>query len=209
MNKMIKPLHVFCVNSALQISVLSLVNSLCSCVSDPPYNPLRHSHERRGFITTADPPDSLCYRSAPRPQQRARQRTLSAFARRTRSDPPRFLFFRHHQRFRRSADHVRSMLALRKRKFSLVPQPLRKRFGQQVRLHRSRRHRARRPRPRLRARPLQRAKAAGHTRIACEVNLDPPNPISDAFHASLNFSELGRASIYNGAKTVRYLLRDL
>jgi uncharacterized protein len=56
---------------------------------------------------------------------------------------------------------------------------------------------------------FQRAKSAGHTRIACEVNLDPSNPISDAFHASLNFSELGRASIYNGAKTVRYLLRDL
>jgi predicted GNAT superfamily acetyltransferase len=56
---------------------------------------------------------------------------------------------------------------------------------------------------------FQRAKSAGHHRIACEVNLDPPNRVSDAFHASLNFSEVGRASIYNGAKTVRYLLLSL
>jgi predicted GNAT superfamily acetyltransferase len=56
---------------------------------------------------------------------------------------------------------------------------------------------------------FQRAKTAGHTRIVCEVNLDPPNPISDAFHATLGFSEIGRAIIRNGAKTVRYLLRPL
>ena len=56
---------------------------------------------------------------------------------------------------------------------------------------------------------FQRAKSAGHTRVVCEVNLDPPNPVSDAFHASLNFTEVGRASIYNGAKTVRYLQRNL
>ncbi len=56
---------------------------------------------------------------------------------------------------------------------------------------------------------FQRAKSAGHTRIACEVNLDPPNPASDAFHASLNFHEVGRAAIHNNTKTVRYLLRNL
>jgi predicted GNAT superfamily acetyltransferase len=56
---------------------------------------------------------------------------------------------------------------------------------------------------------FQRAKSAGHTRIACEVNLDPPNPVSDAFHASLNFAEVGRAAIHNNTKTVRYLLRNL
>jgi uncharacterized protein len=56
---------------------------------------------------------------------------------------------------------------------------------------------------------FQHAKTAGHDRIVCEVNLDPPNPVSDAFHASLGFSEVGRAVIYNGAKTVRYLLRPL
>jgi predicted GNAT superfamily acetyltransferase len=56
---------------------------------------------------------------------------------------------------------------------------------------------------------FQRAKSAGHTRIACEVNLDPPNPASDAFHASLNFHEVGRAAIHHNTKTVRYLLRNL
>jgi len=56
---------------------------------------------------------------------------------------------------------------------------------------------------------FRRAKSAGQHRIVCEINLDPPNPGSDAFHASLKFSEVGRASIYNGAKTVRYLLRPL
>jgi predicted GNAT superfamily acetyltransferase len=56
---------------------------------------------------------------------------------------------------------------------------------------------------------FQRAKSAGHTRIACEINLNPPNPASDAFHASLNFHEVGRAAIHNNSKTVRYLLRNL
>jgi len=56
---------------------------------------------------------------------------------------------------------------------------------------------------------FEHAKAAGHDRVVCEVNLDPPNPVSDAFHASLDFSEVGRAVIHNGEKTVRYLLRHL
>jgi len=49
----------------------------------------------------------------------------------------------------------------------------------------------------------------GHTTIACEVNLQPPNPISDKFHAALGFEEVGRATIDNGAKTVRYLAATL
>ncbi len=54
-----------------------------------------------------------------------------------------------------------------------------------------------------------RAARAGHTRIVCEVNTDPPNPESDAFHTALGFAEVGAASIHGGAKTVRYLVRDL
>jgi uncharacterized protein len=50
---------------------------------------------------------------------------------------------------------------------------------------------------------------AGHERIVCEVNREPPNPASDAFHAALGFSEVGSAAIHDGAKTVRYLLRPL
>ncbi len=53
-----------------------------------------------------------------------------------------------------------------------------------------------------------RADAAGHDRIACEVNRVPPNPGSDAFHAALGFREVGTAAIHGGLKTVRYLLRE-
>lgn len=53
------------------------------------------------------------------------------------------------------------------------------------------------------------AAAAGHDRVLCEVNLDPPNPGSDAFHARLGFNEIGRAVLPGGAKTVRYLRRSL
>lgn len=56
---------------------------------------------------------------------------------------------------------------------------------------------------------FQRAKSAGHSRVVCEVNFDPPNPASDAFHASLGFHEVGRATIHNHTKSVRYLLRNL
>ena len=54
-----------------------------------------------------------------------------------------------------------------------------------------------------------RALAAGHDRVVCEVNFDPPNPGSDAFHDRLGFSELGRARVDGRDKTVRYLERAL
>jgi uncharacterized protein len=56
---------------------------------------------------------------------------------------------------------------------------------------------------------IRQATRAGHARIVCEVNLSPPNPNSDAFHAALGFGEIGSASIHGGTKTVRYLLRPL
>jgi predicted GNAT superfamily acetyltransferase len=49
----------------------------------------------------------------------------------------------------------------------------------------------------------------GHEIIVCEVNSDPPNPGSDAFHAALGFREVGAAAIHDGKKTVRYLAKDL
>ena len=49
------------------------------------------------------------------------------------------------------------------------------------------------------------AVAAGHDRVVCEVNTQPPNPASDAFHATLGFVEVGAASVYDGSRTVRYL----
>ncbi len=53
------------------------------------------------------------------------------------------------------------------------------------------------------------ARAAGHTVVVCEVNADPPNPASDAFHAALGFAEVGSAAIHGGKKTVRYFARRL
>jgi uncharacterized protein len=56
---------------------------------------------------------------------------------------------------------------------------------------------------------FEQAVRAGHDRVFCEVNLSPPNPASDAFHAALGFRKVGTASIHGGSKTVRYLERAL
>jgi uncharacterized protein len=54
---------------------------------------------------------------------------------------------------------------------------------------------------------IRRADELGHKSVVCEVNLQPANPVSDKFHAALGFEEAGRATIDDGAKTVRYLFR--
>ena len=56
---------------------------------------------------------------------------------------------------------------------------------------------------------FEKAIGAGHERVVCEVNTEPPNPGSDAFHAALGFVEIGAAAIHGGAKTVRYLERRM
>lgn len=53
------------------------------------------------------------------------------------------------------------------------------------------------------------ASRGGHELVVCEVNIDPPNPASDALHAALGFAEIGRATIHDGSKTVRYLGRAI
>ncbi|MER9326463.1 GNAT family N-acetyltransferase [Mesorhizobium sp. M0488] len=53
------------------------------------------------------------------------------------------------------------------------------------------------------------AERAGHTLVTCEVNTDPPNPASDAFHATLGFAEVGDAVIHSGKKSVRYYARRI
>ena len=53
------------------------------------------------------------------------------------------------------------------------------------------------------------ADAAGQRMVAAEVNRVPPNPASDAFHAALGFREVGQAAVGGGARTIRYLVRDL
>jgi predicted GNAT superfamily acetyltransferase len=50
---------------------------------------------------------------------------------------------------------------------------------------------------------------AGHNNIVCEVNVDPPNPASVAFHQKLGFNQVGQGSIHGGAKTVRYFEKTL
>jgi predicted GNAT superfamily acetyltransferase len=56
---------------------------------------------------------------------------------------------------------------------------------------------------------FERASLAGHDRVVCEVNANPPNPASDAFHARLAFSEVGTGTFHGGSKTVRYFSRTL
>jgi uncharacterized protein len=54
---------------------------------------------------------------------------------------------------------------------------------------------------------FRRAELLGHSHVACEVNIWPSNPTSDAFHAALGFTEVGTATTADGARTVRYLVR--
>jgi uncharacterized protein len=51
------------------------------------------------------------------------------------------------------------------------------------------------------------AEALGHAHIVCEVNAQPPNPISDAFHANHGFEQVETATIDDDSETVRYALK--
>ena len=56
---------------------------------------------------------------------------------------------------------------------------------------------------------FSRATAKGHGRVVCEINLDPPNPGSDAFHVAMGFEAIGQAYLSDRGKTVRYFTRAL
>lgn len=53
------------------------------------------------------------------------------------------------------------------------------------------------------------AAESGSPRVVCEVNSDPPNPASDAFHERMGFVEVGVAFLADRGKTVRYFSREL
>ena len=62
---------------------------------------------------------------------------------------------------------------------------------------------------RLYAHLIAHARATHHDTLACEVNITPPNPASDRFHAAQGFTEAGRAVLQDRHKTVRYLIRTV
>lgn len=49
------------------------------------------------------------------------------------------------------------------------------------------------------------ARRAGRSEVTCEVNLEPPNPGSQAFHARLGFEQVGVQVTKGGAVTVSLL----
>jgi predicted GNAT superfamily acetyltransferase len=54
-----------------------------------------------------------------------------------------------------------------------------------------------------------RTAAAGRAWVVCEVNAEPPNPASDAFHAQLGFAVLARCAVPAQHKVVSYRARRL
>jgi predicted GNAT superfamily acetyltransferase len=55
----------------------------------------------------------------------------------------------------------------------------------------------------------ERARDLGLTEITCEVNLDPPNPQSLAFHARLGFAQVGELETKGGSVRVALLAREV
>lgn len=53
------------------------------------------------------------------------------------------------------------------------------------------------------------ARAGGHERLVCEINAEPPNPKSDAFHDKLGFVPVGEQFLESYGRTVRYWAREL
>lgn len=55
---------------------------------------------------------------------------------------------------------------------------------------------------------FEQAREGGIGIIACEYNIEPPNPASRAFHDRFGFSEVGRQSLGGGAKRVSLQVAD-
>lgn len=66
-------------------------------------------------------------------------------------------------------------------------------------------HRSRGLGPRLYAAVFDAARAAGLAEVQCEVNIEPPNPRSLAFHSRLGFTEVGQQGTKGGSVVVALL----
>lgn len=60
----------------------------------------------------------------------------------------------------------------------------------------------------LYAHAMDEARRLGFDRVVCEINIDPPNPRSVAFHTALGFKAAGEQHLASG-KTVGYFERVL
>ena len=56
---------------------------------------------------------------------------------------------------------------------------------------------------------LEHAAATGAAELTCEVNLEPPNPDSLAFHNRMGFLEVGQQWNYGGTVQVQFLARPV
>lgn len=56
---------------------------------------------------------------------------------------------------------------------------------------------------------IEAACVAGYPLLCAEVNLDPPNPASDALHRSFGFQPVGQAQLATATKSVTYYTLDL
>ncbi|MEP4420450.1 MAG: GNAT family N-acetyltransferase [Nitratireductor sp.] len=56
---------------------------------------------------------------------------------------------------------------------------------------------------------FDKAAAGGYPLVTCEVNEQPPNPASDAFHAVMGFEAIGAPALPGGVKSVRYFARPI
>ena len=55
----------------------------------------------------------------------------------------------------------------------------------------------------------ERTRSEGRERLVCEINAEPANPASDAFHRVLGFSPVGEQTLEGRGKTVRYWAKQL
>lgn len=53
------------------------------------------------------------------------------------------------------------------------------------------------------------ARRSGHEKLCCEVNINPPNPGSEAFHSRLGFEKFDEAVINEAGKKVGYWMLKL